>query len=73
VLDLRDYQLDPTLKHNSERLPGDPFGLIVDSVWCHTLCDPARPAITEVELIHPPIMNLQSAGKGNEESSFYNR
>jgi hypothetical protein len=30
-----------------------PFGLIVDSVWCHTLCDPAGLAITEIELIPP--------------------
>lgn len=53
VLRLRDFRLDPSLKHMSEKLPKDPFESVVESIWCHTLLDPAGLEITEVELIPP--------------------
>lgn len=37
VLDLRDFHLDPSLKKMKDKLPGDPFNLVVQDVWCHTL------------------------------------
>lgn len=51
VLRLRDFHLDPSLKHMKAKLPSVPLELIVDSIWCHTLLDQAGLAITEVELI----------------------
>jgi hypothetical protein len=53
VLDLRDFHLDPSLAAMKSRLPGDPFHLVVESVWCHTLDKPAGLEITEAELIPP--------------------
>lgn len=53
VLDLRDYSLDPSLAHIKDKLPSVPFSLTVDTIWCHTLFDPAGLAILEVELLGP--------------------
>jgi hypothetical protein len=52
-LDLRDYELDPSLTYMKEKLPSVPFDLIVDSLWCHTLYDQAGLVITDMELIGP--------------------
>ncbi len=52
-LSLRDFQLDPSLRHMSEKLPKDPFDSVVESIWCHTLVDPAGLEINEIELIPP--------------------
>jgi len=51
VLDLNDYQLDPSLAQWSESLPKSPHGLIVKNVWCHTLWDPAGLQVYEIELM----------------------
>jgi len=51
VLDLNDYQLDPSLAQWSESLPKSPYGLIVEAVWCHTLWDPAGLEVSEIELM----------------------
>jgi hypothetical protein len=51
VLDLNDYQLDPSLAQWSESLPKSPHGLIVKNVWCHTLWDPAGLQVFEIELM----------------------
>ena len=51
TLDLRDFQLDPSLSEWKDKLPDDPFNLVVESIWCHTLDKPAGLALTEVELI----------------------
>jgi hypothetical protein len=51
VLDLNDYQLDPSLAQWSESLPKSPHGLIVKNVWCHTLWDPAGLQVSEIELM----------------------
>ena len=51
VLDLNDYQLDPSLAQWAESLPKSPYGLIVKNVWCHTLWDPAGLQVSEIELM----------------------
>jgi ferric-dicitrate binding protein FerR (iron transport regulator) len=53
VLQLTDFQLDSSLKHMQGRLPGAPFGLVVESIWCHTLYDSAGLAVTDVNLVAP--------------------
>jgi ferric-dicitrate binding protein FerR (iron transport regulator) len=37
VLPLKDFQLDPSLKHVQSDLPARPDGLVIDAIWCHTL------------------------------------
>ena len=53
VLNLTDYHLDPSLAQWAESLPKAPYGLIVKSVWCHTLSDPAGLEVSEIELMTP--------------------
>jgi hypothetical protein len=53
VLNLTDYHLDPSLAQWAEHLPKAPYGLIVKSVWCHTLWDPAGLQVSEIELMTP--------------------
>ncbi len=53
VLQINGFQLDPSLKCMQSKLPNDPFGLVVESFWCHSLYDPVGLAITEIELIPP--------------------
>ena len=50
---LREFRLDPSLASVKQDLPSDPFHLVVETVWCHTLDKQAGLKITEVELIHP--------------------
>ena len=51
VLPLRDFRLDPSLADAKHRLPTVPFNLVVESIWCHTLYEPAGLEIAEVELL----------------------
>lgn len=51
ILDLRDFQLDPTLIEMKNKLPSFAFDLIEESFWCHTLYKQAGLEIYEVELI----------------------
>jgi len=53
VLDLRDFQLDPSLAAMKDKLPGSPFLLVVESMWCHTLDKQAGLEVTEIGLIPP--------------------
>jgi len=53
LLDLRDFQLDPSLSEIKDKLPSTPFHLVVESVWCHTLDQQAGLELTEVELLPP--------------------
>jgi len=53
ALELRDFRLDPSLNEMKDKLSNVPFGLIVDSIWCHTLNTQAGLEIIEVELIPP--------------------
>ena len=53
VLNLTDYELDPSLAKWAESLPKTPYGLIVKGVWCHTLWDPADLQVSEIELMTP--------------------
>ena len=53
VLNLNDYRLDPSLSQWAESLPKAPYGLIVKSVWCHTLWDPAGLQVSEIALTTP--------------------
>lgn len=54
ALQFRDFQLDPSLTAMKNKLPSIPFGLVVESFWCHTLGEQAGLELAEVELI-PPI------------------
>ena len=51
VLPLRDFRLDPSLADAKHRLPTVPFNLVIESIWCHTLYEPAGLEIAEVELL----------------------
>jgi hypothetical protein len=53
TLHLREFQLDPSLDQVKDELPSVPFGLVVESVWCHTLDKRAGLELIEVELIPP--------------------
>ena len=53
VLDLRDFRLAPSLIEMKSKLPSVSFHLVVESVWCHTLYEPAGLEIAEVELMPP--------------------
>ena len=53
ILHLRDFRLDPSLVGMQNKLPGVPFHLVVESVWCHTLDKQAGLEITKMELISP--------------------
>ena len=52
-LDLQDFRLDPSLVEIKDKLPGTPFQLVAESIWCHTLDQPSGLEITEVELLPP--------------------
>ncbi|MGI9473758.1 MAG: FecR domain-containing protein, partial [Rubripirellula sp.] len=58
-LNPRDFQLDPTLAEIRGQLPSGPEGLVVASVWVHSLFEPAGLEISEIELI-PPAMKPHS-------------
>jgi len=49
IFHLEDFGLDPSLDERKDKLPTVPFGLVVASVWCHTLDKQAGLEITEVE------------------------
>jgi hypothetical protein len=53
VLNLSDYELDPSLAKWAESLPDNPYGLIVKDIWCHTLWDPAGLQVAEMALTTP--------------------
>ena len=53
VLNLSDYELDPSLAKWADSLPKTPYGLIVKNVWCHTLWDPAGLQVAEMALTTP--------------------
>jgi len=55
TLHLREFRLDPSLASLEQELPGAPFHLVVETIWCHTLDKQAGLEITEVELeLIPP-------------------
>ena len=49
-LPLGDFHLDPSLAHMKQQLPARPDGLVVGTVWCHTLFDQVGLAIGEIAL-----------------------
>jgi ferric-dicitrate binding protein FerR (iron transport regulator) len=53
VLNLQEFSLDPSLSGRKSKLPEDPFNLVVESMWCHTLYEPAGLEVSEVELLPP--------------------
>ena len=55
TLPIRDFILDPALKHMSKKLPARPFELTVESVFCHTLTHPAGLELFHVEVIPPAV------------------
>ena len=59
VLHLRNFRLDSSLDEMKDKLPDDPFNLVVESIWCHTLDKQAGLELTEVELIPPAKDELQ--------------
>lgn len=59
LLDLRKFRLDPSLAKIKDKLPGAPFHLVVETVWCHTLDHPSGLEIIEVEFLPPmTLVNL---------------
>jgi len=55
TLHLRAFRLDPSLASLKQELPSDPFHLVVETIWCHTLDKQAGLEIAEVELeLIPP-------------------
>jgi len=54
-LPLRDFVLDPALKHMSRKLPARPFELTVESVCCYTLTHPAGLELLQAEVIAPAV------------------
>ena len=53
TLDISDYHIDPSLNYMKSRLPDAPSGLIVKSIWCHTLSTPGGLMVTDMQLIAP--------------------
>jgi len=53
ILHLQDFRLDPSLADMRDELPIVPFHLVVESMWCHTLYQPAGLEIAEAELLPP--------------------
>jgi len=49
-IQLGELTLDPSLKEMQHLLPDSPEGLIVESVWCHSLYDQVGLAVTRVDL-----------------------
>lgn len=41
-LPLGEFELDPSLNHLRDKLPTQPAGLVVGSMWCHTLYNQAK-------------------------------
>lgn len=55
TLHLREFRLDSSLAGLKQELPSDPFHLVVETIWCHTLDKQAGLEISEVELeLVPP-------------------
>ncbi|MBI9019416.1 MAG: ankyrin repeat domain-containing protein [Phycisphaerae bacterium] len=55
LLDLQDFQLDPTLDEIRDNLPEISSYLVLDSIWYHTLDKQAGLEIIEMELLPPVI------------------
>ena len=53
TLQFRDFRLDPSLAEMKSQLPSEPFDLVVDSLWFHTLNEQAGLEICEAELLSP--------------------
>ncbi len=53
TVNLGNFHLDPSLMEIRSKLPSVPFDLVVESMWCHTLYEPAGLEIAEVELLPP--------------------
>ena len=53
TLDISDYHIDPSLNYMKSKLPDAPSGLIVKSIWCHTLSTPGGLMVTDMQLIAP--------------------
>ena len=70
VLPLRDFRLDPSLADMEHRLPTVPFNLVVESIWCHTLYEPAGLEIAEVELL-PSEESANSEALGGSRFARY--
>ena len=54
ALELREFQLDPSLNEMKDRLPTAPFHFVVESIWLTTLDRQAGLGIAAVELLPPP-------------------
>ncbi len=51
LLSLEEFGLDPGLDDVRDKLPASPVGLVVESVWCHTLFDSVGLEVTEAEIL----------------------
>ncbi len=61
ALQLDAFELDPSLAKMNHELPSDPFDLVVDTFWCHTLDKPAGLEIAEMELLLPTDSDTQQS------------
>jgi hypothetical protein len=50
---LSDFKLDPSLHHLRSGMPSRLEGLVVESLWCHTLYDQAWLGVTHFEVGEP--------------------
>ncbi len=47
---LSEFELDPSLEHLASELPTRPEGLVIESVWCHSLFTPVGLGVAEFEV-----------------------
>jgi hypothetical protein len=62
-LDFQDFELDSSLAEKKDKLPGEAFHFVVESIWFTTLENEAGLEIIEVELTPPSEATLQELNR----------
>jgi hypothetical protein len=70
VVNLGDFELDPSLRKWKDKLPSSADGLVVDSFYCHSLDDYVDLSVTSVELIAAMTPVGQAASKAEVRQSI---
>nr|MBC8868960.1 DUF1080 domain-containing protein [Planctomycetota bacterium] len=65
TLQLREYQLDPSLAGMKDKLPSAPFHFVLESIWLHTLDKQVGLEIAEVELTPPSEATSSESSNGD--------
>ena len=65
TLELREFQLDPSLADLKDKLPSEPFHFVVESFWFTTLEKQAGLEIAEADLV-PPSEATSQEPNGND-------